>query len=307
MDWITRFVEGYIVGERGMSVHTVRSYRKVLTEFVKFVGKDLTAVTHEDISLFVSDRKKEGNSKSTTNQRLSSIKSFYNYMVLKGYMESNPATVVKSQKIGDRNAKSLTHDEVGRMISFAGSEVKRTGDSKDRDAYYRAVRNDLIVELFYVSGLRVSELCALTKEMLPVTVDEPFLEVRGKGDKDRVVPILPSTAEKLLDFMWGRKGFVFPSDDPKSTTGHVSENRVREIMKEVAEGAGVDPERVSPHKLRHSFATHLLEEGADLRSIQQMLGHASLATTQIYTKSSRKRLASAISNHPLANKEAQPV
>jgi integrase/recombinase XerD len=232
----------------------------------------------------------------TTARRLSALRQFHKFLVAEGIRPDDPTSTLDAPRLGRPLPKLLSEAEVTALI-----EATRRIDGPD------GARLVCFVELLYATGLRVSELVALPLARLR---DERVLVVRGKGGKERMVPLSEPARAALVAYGAVRGAFLgagetsrflFPS---RSAEGHLTRRRVGQLMKEVALEAGVDPARVSPHVLRHAFASHLLDHGADLRSVQQMLGHADIATTQIYTHVLGERLRALVeTHHPLARRK----
>lgn len=255
---------------RDASPQTVRAYAADLRDFRTFLAERGIG-RPEDVGVpllrtYLARLKQSGKSRTTVARRASAIRSFFSFLVREGRLSANPARLVSSPKIPKNLPTYLTVDEVFRVVEAPGSGEK----SLDRD---RA-----ILELFYSSGLRVSELAALARP--DVDLARGLVRVLGKGRKERIVPIgekARSALEKLLP-AGPDKGAVFGGRDGRP----LSERTIRRIVTRAGLAAGVS-RRIAPHALRHTFATHLLEGGADLRAIQELLGHASLSTTQRYT------------------------
>jgi integrase/recombinase XerD len=235
-------------------------------------------------------------------RRLSALRQFFRFLISAGDRADDPTADLDPPRLGRPLPKILSRGEVETLIAAAGDWPGEEG-----------VRLRLIVELLYATGLRVSELVGLPLEA--VRRDPRFLVVRGKGGKERIVPLSEPARRALADYLGVRSGFVpqaaaggpkaerwlFPS---RGGAGHLTRQRCGQLLKEVALKAGIDPALLSPHVLRHAFASHLLDGGADLRSVQQMLGHADIATTQIYTHVQGERLRRLVETaHPLATRK----
>lgn len=291
-----KYIDAFLdvmVAERGASVRTIAAYGKDLTDLNGFLsarGIDLRKATRTDLEEYLHSIVKAGLSAKTQGRRLSALREFYRYLYSEDLIKKNPADYLQSPKIGQSLPKYLTEDEVKRLIDKA--------DEND-------VRMKTMLEVLYASGMRVSELVGLT--VLAVTKDNKTITITGKGNKERIVPLNEPAAVALNEWLIHRElslkrgrvsKWLFPSSGKE---GHLTRDGFFKALKKIALAADIDPERVSPHVLRHSFASHLVAHDADLRSVQKMLGHADIATTQIYTHILQDRLKKTVENsHPLA-------
>ena len=301
--WISTFLEAQ-AAELGAATNTLLAYGRDLKDFSDWLTRRKSGFSEADrdrIEGYLIDCDAQGLSRSTRARRLSAIKQLYRFAFEEGWRESNPAIQIKGPGHPKRLPKTLDVPEVDRLLAAA----RRTGRS-DADK----IRNTCLMELLYATGMRVTELVSL-----PVSSargDPRMLLVLGKGGKERMVPLSPPAREALADWLQARdtaevkavsKGgqasrFLFPS---RGKSGHLTRHRFFLLVKELAVEGGVSPEKVTPHTLRHAFATHLLANGADLRSIQTLLGHADVATTEIYTHVLDERLSELVlEHHPLA-------
>ncbi|WP_226553470.1 site-specific tyrosine recombinase XerD [Celeribacter naphthalenivorans] len=302
--WISRFAEAQLA-ELGAAENTRLSYGRDLLGFSEWLarrGKDFAAAERAEIEAYLVACEAEGLAQSTRARRLSSIKQLYRFAFEEGWREDNPAIQIKGPGRAKRLPKTLSEEEVSRLLE-AVQEVGRT--EADRQ------RNICLMELLYATGMRVSELVSL-----PVSAtrgDPRMLLILGKGGKERMVPLSDparaalkrwletrDAAEDLAKREKGEKpsAYLFPS---RGKTGHFTRIRFYQLIKDIAVRAGVSPSKVTPHTLRHAFATHLLAHGADLRAIQTLLGHADLSTTEIYTHVLDERLRELVlTHHPLA-------
>lgn len=284
--------------------NTQLAYARDLKDFTAWLGRgenDLESCQKADIEQYLIDLDANGLSRSTRARRLSAIKQYFRFSFEEGWRSDNPAIRIKGPGREKRLPKTLTEEEVDRLLVVASTE----GRDVDR------VRNTCLMELLYATGMRVSELVSF-----PVAAtrgDPKMLLVRGKGGKERMVPLSPPARAALLSWLEQRDDleeegrreqgqqpsrFLFPSH---GKAGHLTRHRFYGLIKEFAVAAGVNPSKVTPHTLRHAFATHLLARGADLRAIQTLLGHADVATTEIYTHVLEERLqALVLDHHPLA-------
>lgn len=286
-----RRYEQYLKLERSLSDNTIEAYRadvEKLGAYVALEGIDLLEVTLDDLHRFAAGLYDVGIRPRSQARILSGIRSFYKFLVLEDYIQADPTELLESPQTGFRLPDVLTVEEIDALIA--------TVDMTCREGQ----RNRAILEVLYSCGLRVSELCNL--KMSDLYLQEGFIKVEGKGKKQRLVPISHRAIEELNRYFEdrndinpkrGQEDFVFLSFRRGT---HLSRIMIFHIIKEQAELAGIK-KNVSPHTLRHSFATHLLEGGANLRAIQCMLGHESIATTEIYTHVDRDMLRSEIIEH----------
>ena len=287
-----------MVAERGASQNTYEAYHRDLTRYLEFLGtdgQDGETASPDSVRGFLADLAADGLAARTQARKLSVIRQFHGFLVLEGHRTDDPTSTVDAPRLGRSLPKVLQFDEVGALLA-ATSEIEG----------WRGARMRALLEILYATGLRVSELVGLRLSSL--SRDGRIVTVRGKGGKERLVPMgdaarnaieawLPLRASLL-----GKKSktvpWLFPS---RATAGHITRDGFAKQLRETALAAGLDPARVSPHVLRHAFATHLLANGADLRSVQQMLGHSDISTTQIYTHVLDQRLKSLVQDvHPLS-------
>ena len=298
--WVQVFLEAQ-AAELDAATNTQLAYARDLQGFADWLGaKSLhfENTTRDHIEGYLIDCEAEGLAKSTRARRLSAIKQLYRFAFDEGWREDNPAIQIKGPGRDQRLPKTLDITEVDRLLDAARTTPKE------------ALRNSCLMELLYATGMRVTELVSL-----PVSAargDPRMLLVRGKGGKERLVPLSPPARIARAAYLEARDAaeetsrrdgkppskFLFPS---RGKSGHLTRHRFFGLIKEFAVAGGVSPDKVTPHTLRHAFATHLLAGGADLRSIQTMLGHADVATTEIYTHVLDARLkALVLDHHPLA-------
>ena len=303
--WVQTFLEAH-AAELDAATNTLLAYARDLQDFAGWLdpkGLHFNDATRDHVESYLIDCEAQGLAKSTRARRLSAIKQLYRFAFEEGWRADNPAIQIKGPGREQRLPKTLSEQEVDRLLDAA----RRT----PRDT----LRNACLMELLYATGMRVTELVSL-----PVSAargDPRMLLVRGKGGKERLVPLSPPAREALAAYLVERDAaedaarkdgkpasrFLFPS---RGKSGHLTRHRFFGLIKEIAVAGGVSPARVTPHTLRHAFATHLLAGGADLRSIQTMLGHADVATTEIYTHVLDERLRDLVlQHHPLA-KPAKP-
>lgn len=289
--------EGFLVLERGLADNTRVSYLSDVKRFIQYIeesGKRITDVMPEDLDMFLAELSSVGISPRSSARILAGIKSFYRYLRLSDIIETNPTLLISTPKIGRKLPEVLTVGEIDDMISMI--DMTRA----------EGVRNRAVIELLYGSGLRVSELCTLKFDN--VFLKEGMLNIVGKGSKQRLVPLSDVAADALVKWIERRGEFnIKPSQQDyifvTKRGSAITRVMVFYIIRELATLAGIS-KPISPHTLRHSFATHLLEGGANLRAIQQMLGHQSIATTEIYLHIDNARLCEAIlSCHPRNNRK----
>jgi integrase/recombinase XerD len=293
---IEAFLEMMAV-ERDASPHTLAAYGRDLADALTSDG-GLMQAPAEAVEAWFADLSRRGLSAATAARRRSSVRQFYRFALAEGWRTDDPSRRLDAPRQGRPLPRSLSRDEIDRLLAAAAA--------RDAAAGLRLVA---LVELAYASGLRVSELLGLKVEA--VRRDPAYLIVRGKGGKERLAPLNPAARTALKAWLTARDArrkpevpdspWLFPSS---SRSGHLTPRRFAQLLDEAAVTAGLDPAWVSPHVLRHAFATHLLEGGADLRVVQTLLGHADIATTQIYTHVATDRLAQVVQqNHPLARDE----
>jgi integrase/recombinase XerD len=294
--WTDSFLE-MMVAERGASRHTIDAYRRDLRSYEAFLDRRELQCETADVAAvraWLAQLAREGLSAATMARRLSAIRQFHRFLYLEGARPDDPTQTVEGPRQQRPLPKLLAHAEIAALIEAAQQRADAEG-----------LRLMACLELLYATGLRVSELVALPLSAL--APDRSLLTVLGKGDKERMVPI-GRAARAALEAYLGVRGrflgkakaspYLFPS---RARAGHLTRQRLTQLLKELAIQAGIDPARLSPHVLRHAFASHLLAGGADLRAVQMMLGHADIATTQIYTHVQGDRLAAAVrAHHPLA-------
>ncbi len=287
-----------MVAERGASTNTYDAYRRDLIRYLEFLasaGQDGESATPETVRRFLADLAAEGLAARTQARNLSAVRQFHGFLVLEEHRTDDPTSTVDAPRLGRPLPKVLQFDEVGALLAAAG----------DIEGW-RGARIRALLEILYATGLRVSELVGLRVSSL--SRDGRIVTVRGKGGKERLVPLGDAARQAIRDWLpfrealLGKKSktvlWLFPS---RASDGHLTRDGFAKQLREIALAAGLDPARVSPHVLRHAFATHLLANGADLRSVQQMLGHSDISTTQIYTHVLDQRLKSLVQDvHPLS-------
>ena len=293
---IEAFLEVLLV-ERGVAANTLAAYRRDLTDAGNSLSLPLDQATEEDLRGYLTGLNRAGLSARTVARRLSALRQFFRFCIVEGYRGDDPTGRLDGPRIGRTLPRYLGEEEIRRLIDAVGAH--------DKPARLRLAA---IVELLYAAGLRVSELAALP--LASVTRGQEWMLVKGKGGKDRIVPLGEPAREAVAAYLEVRDAhlpggrpspWLFPS---RGGSGHITRRRIGQLLDGLAVSAGLDPKRVSPHVLRHAFASHLLAGGADLRSLQTMLGHADISTTEIYTHVQEDRLRrTVLDHHPLAREE----
>ncbi|UDF04485.1 site-specific tyrosine recombinase [Asticcacaulis sp. AND118] len=300
-DPLTSFFQMLSV-ERNASPRTREAYGQDLLDLQTHAGVNadgLLKLGETDIAGFFTALDARGLASSTLQRKRSAVRQFYRFCVLEGLIEADPSRKIAAPKKGRPLPKILSRAEVDALIAAA--------DAKDA---HQAIRLQCLIEIAYASGMRVSEIVALRLDA--VQKDPAFLIVKGKGGAERLVPLNPSARMAIKDYLDIRPLFLGAKDKAnpylfcsRGAEGHLTRRRVGQLLDEAAIEAGIDPARVSPHVLRHAFATHLLEGGADLRVVQTLLGHADISTTQVYTHVATERLKEIVeTHHPLSRKRA---
>lgn len=304
---IEQFLE-MLAAERGAAQNTLDAYRRDLEDFLSYLAARssfLTLATGHDISGYLQSLAEAGLSPASRARRLSAVRQLYKFLTAESVIGDDPAHRLAGPKQARSLPKTLSVVEVDRLIEAArGRTDTVTGPER-----MRALRLHCLIELLYATGMRVTELVSLPRTVLDG--DDRVLTIKGKGGRERLVPLNASARNALDRYLKPgqasdgtgtvppiRTKWLFPA---KSEAGHITRQSFAVELKEVAEAAGLDPERVSPHVLRHAFASHLLDRGADLRVVQQLLGHADISTTEIYTHVLEERLKKLVyDHHPLA-------
>jgi integrase/recombinase XerD len=297
--YVTDFL-AMLSAERGAAANTIEAYAADLGGFLGFLSENSITpedAASEDVQTYLGLLAAEGQSPASRARRLSAIKQFYRFLVAEDVIAHDPTSSLSGPKKRRALPKVLSIAEVDRLLTVS----QRLSEGQEGRGLFRALRFHCLLELLYATGMRVSELVGLPRSVL--RGDARILVIKGKGGRERMVPI-NATARAALDAFLAVSGrfdnseWLFPS---KSTLGHVTRQGFAQDLKEVAIAAEIVPQRVSPHVLRHAFASHLLDRGADLRAVQQLLGHADISTTEIYTHVLQERLKTLINaHHPLA-------
>ncbi len=304
--WVKAFLTT-LSAERGASNNTLDAYRRDLSDYVDFATRartDVTRIGTEAIRLYLADLVDRGLAATSTARKLSAVRQLHKFLVVEGIRTDDPAAILSSPKGGRTLPKVLTTADVDRLLDEAGVQAlaphERAGPRR------RALRLRALLETLYATGLRVSELVSLPASAS--RLKEPMLTVRGKGDRERVVLLNTRARAAITDWrqclaqdapkMTGSR-WLFPSE---AASGHITRQHFARDLKRLADEAGLAGRDLSPHVLRHAFASHLLQNGADLRVVQELLGHADISTTQIYTHVLDERMRAMVRDlHPLGD------
>ena len=285
-----------LLAERNAAINTRAAYRRDLTAVALFLAKknqNLIDANEDELRAYLRSLGKAA--ARTQARHLSSLRQFFRFLCSERHRQDDPTRAIDAPKLGKSLPKYLSEPEVGALLTAVAKLAGADG-----------ARLKAMLELLYAAGLRVTELVGLP--LAGIQFDRGIVLVKGKGGKERVVPLHEPALDALRDWLPHRKDglagagslYLFPARDPRR---HLTRQRFFQLLKELAGFAGIDPQRLSPHVLRHAFATHLIEHGADLRSVQTMLGHADIATTQIYTHVASDRLSKLVAeHHPLARR-----
>lgn len=301
--WISTFLDAQ-AAESGAARNTLLAYGRDLVDYADWLahrGHEMDAADRQMVEAYLTHCDAQGLSQATRARRLSAIRQIYRFAFEEGWRKDNPAIEIRGPGRAKRLPKTLSTQEVSDLLDAARTQGRNPQDR---------LRNTCLMELLYATGMRVSELVSLP--IAAARGDPRMLLIRGKGGKERMVPLSPPAREALAAWLAERDAQddarprgtalsrqLFPS---RAAEGHLTRHRFYILIKEIAVAAGVSPAKVTPHTLRHAFATHLLENGADLRAIQTLLGHADLATTEIYTHVLEHRLRDLVENHHPLNR-----
>ena len=293
-DLIDSFLD-MMVAEIGAAQNTIKAYQSDLHQFFDIIDINYKKITNQDIKLYIQRLSIDGYSSKSIARKLSTIKDFFKFLYSEGDVKINPSLNILTPKQEKPLPKFLTEKEVMLLIQTANNTDKI---NKKRIA--------VMLELLYACGLRVTELVSMNENC--INFDKKELLIRGKGSKDRIIPIAQSTIKSIHFYLKFRQEFTkrgksiwfWPSLSSKS--GHITRDSFFKNLKSIATDAGLDEQKVSPHVLRHSFATHLLNNDADLRTVQKLLGHEDISTTELYTHIISDKLIETVQkNHPLAS------
>jgi integrase/recombinase XerD len=291
--------------ERGASINTLSAYRRDLLDFCDHRAAksgSVRSATRDDIKIYLAFLTRSGVSGATQARRLSALRQFYVFLYSENVRTDDPTDAIEAPRRTRPLPRTLSHEDMNALIAAARDMAEKSADG---------VRLACMLEVLYASGLRVSEL--VTLPLSAARARDGFLLVRGKGQKERLAPLNRTAQQMIAEYLKVRAKFLpsgvrrthadrflFPS---RGAEGHLTRRRCHQMLKQLALAANLDPDKLSPHVLRHAFATHLVEGGADLRSVQTMLGHADIATTQIYTHVAKDHLTKVVeAAHPLSRK-----
>ena len=282
----------YLLIDKGYSNNTIASYKIDLEKFLEYnKGKSINNITNSDLKEYVKWLNKENLNEKSISRNISCLKSFYKFLVIEKYVKNNPSDLISIPKVKKSLPKTLTEEEVIKLLDI---------DLTDNFSY----RNKAMLEVMYATGLRVSELVNL--KLQDVDLSQDLVRTFGKGSKERVIPMGEYAREYLEKYIYEYRASMLKRTNNEYLFLNNHGNKMTrqgffKIIKKIAKEKGIDKE-LSPHTLRHSFATHLLKYGADLRTIQELLGHSDISTTQIYTYISNEELKKNYENfHPHGN------
>ncbi|MBR5154660.1 MAG: tyrosine recombinase [Alphaproteobacteria bacterium] len=294
MDYILEFLDAKAV-EGGVSMNTIEAYRSDIAQFAVFLeNKEFLDAKVEDIEAYLEDLQLRGNSAKTISRKISCIREFYKFLISEKLITDNPTNRLRTPKIGKGLPEVLTTSEIEKIYRY--TQQLRGGCGR---------KMGVMVRLMYSVGLRVSEMISLRDNS--INFEQKQILIHGKGNKERVVPVSNDTIEEVKAYLEyknsikliSKDNWLFPSY--RSKTGHITRDAFFKNLKKIAIQAGIAPHRAHPHVLRHSFATELVNNNADLRSIQKMLGHENIITTEIYTHISVQKLVDEVNKrHPLS-------
>ena len=294
---ISNFLE-MIVIERGLAKNTAFSYKNdlnQLNEFCKKKNLSILKIDEKKLEDYLSKFIDQGFEKSSLARKISTYTQFFDFLTVEKIIKNNPIKNIKQPKLDSKLPVIISIKDIQNLISYSKRDTSNLGK-----------RLNCMIEIMYASGIRVSELVSMT--LASLYQDKNFIIISGKGNKERLIPISKDTQNTINDYLKIRKFFfnrnkevkwLFPSKQSK--IGHITRQRFSQLLSLLADKADVQIKKISPHKLRHAFASHLLANGADLRSLQQMLGHEDISTTQIYTHILDERLKQIVKDkHPLS-------
>jgi integrase/recombinase XerD len=288
--------------ERGASPNTLQAYRRDLEDAARALSVELEAADAEAVRIHLDGLATQGLAASSQARKLSALRQFFRFLFTEGFRRDDPTGLIASPRKERPLPKIMAVNETGRLLDRAAAEAREPEQAPG--SALAALRLHALVETLYATGLRVSELVALPRSV--AARDDRFFVVRGKGSKERLVPLSNTARTALKTWLaardetlaFAKSRFLFPAD---SESGHLPRQVFARELKALAARADISAAKVSPHVIRHAFASHLLHNGADLRAVQQLLGHADISTTQIYTHVLEERLVRLVNeHHPLA-------
>jgi integrase/recombinase XerD len=294
--------------ERGAAKNTLSSYQRDITGYAEHLadtGNTFLGSGTSDVRNYLASMSREGLSASTQARRLSAIRQFHSFLFSEGMRSDDPCGTIDSPKLGRTLPKTMSIADVDQLIARAQLESSQPKLSAAKRV--KTARMHVLIEMLYATGLRVSELVGLPATT--ANVAGRFMTVTGKGNKERIVPLSGRSKEAMANYLEAMKQarkpvsgrFLFPAG---SGSGHYTRQAFARDLKTLADRAGLLPDLISPHVLRHAFASHLLQNGADLRSVQQLLGHSDISTTQIYTHVLEERLRQLVEDHHPLNQSS---
>ena len=296
-NYVSNFLE-MIVIERGLAKNTASSYKDDLNQLVDFCKKknlNILELDEKKLEEYLSKFINQGFEKTSLARKISTYTQFFNFLIDEKLIDNNPTKDIKQPKLDSKLPVILSVDDIQNLINSSKQDISNLG-----------IRFNCMIEIMYATGIRVSELVTMT--LASLYQDKNFIIISGKGNKERLVPISKDTQDTINNYLKIRSFFfnkdkevkwLFPSKQSK--IGHITRQRFSQLLSSLADGANLKAKKISPHKLRHAFASHLLANGADLRSLQLMLGHEDISTTQIYTHILDERLKQIVKDkHPLS-------
>lgn len=291
---VSSFLE-MMSAERGAATNTIENYGRDLASYADFLAGrsvSLTAAAREDVTDYLASVDAQGLSARSAARRLSAIRQFHKFLTSENIRPDDPTKIIATPKLPRSIPKVLSVEEVDRLLSTAEDEANSYDPATPKGA--RAQKLYVLLELLYATGMRVSELVSLKRAA--VMRDASYLTIVGKGGRERVVPLNDRARDAIVTYLQsgGASAFLFPA---KSASGHLERQVFARDLKSLAARAGLPTALVSPHVLRHAFASHLLQGGANLRVVQALLGHADISTTQIYTHVLDERLRELVEDH----------
>lgn len=305
--FIDAFIES-MQAERGVSNHTAEAYRRDLTDLAAFLAAKKTnmqTANSDHLEKWMMQLSKASFATSTIARKCSSVRQFYQFMLSEKERSDNPALKLELPKKAQTLPKYLSEEDIDRLFAVVKEDTSTGG-----------IRLNAMLELLYATGMRVSELVSLKMNALQISKAgniqsrHNMLAIKGKGNKERMVPLTTASIEALNDYLKVRDCFLTDKGKPylfcaAGNEGYLTRQRFGQLLKEVGVKAGINPSHISPHVIRHCFATHLLNHGADLRVVQELLGHSDISTTQIYTHVLSERMKKLVKeHHPLSSKGA---
>jgi integrase/recombinase XerD len=287
-----------LASEKGLADNTLQSYKNDINQFMNFVKKrnlEIKNLSSQNVKDFIYSFHDRGYEKSSVSRKISSISHFFNFLMEEKIIDTNLIIDLEVPKQKKKLPVILSNAQVDKLLKFTKEDVTPQG-----------IRLHAMIEILYATGIRISELVEM--KLSSIFEDKDFLLIIGKGNKERLVPISALTRNTINSYLSVRSNFILSNDESKwlfpskqSSSGHITRQRFNQLLSGLNKSANLGIKKISPHKLRHAFATHLLANGIDLRSLQQMLGHADISTTQIYTHVLKERLKEVLQeNHPLS-------